>query len=81
MPPEYSQCPLSCHVKNWVVLSQGSLLSFQRGHVPVGHPECWRLGQCELLFSSGLKTLLRTGLPSQCNGQRERYVTDSFLYG
>ena len=50
----------------------GLLVEFSAWACPCGHPECWRLGQCELLFSSGLKTLLRTGLPSLSVMGRER---------
>ena len=64
MPLEYSWCPLSSHVKNWVILRQGSLLSFQSGRVHMGILNVDFLVSVTLVCSSGLKTLPRTGLPS-----------------
>ena len=74
MPLEYSWCPLSSHVKNWVILRQGSLLSFQSGRVHMGILNVDLLVSVTLLCSSGLKTLPRTGLPSLSLKGKERDV-------
>lgn len=74
MPLEYSWRPLSSHVKNWVILRQGSLLSFQSGRVHMGILNVDLLVSVMLLCSSGLKTLPRTGLPSLSLTGRERDV-------